>query len=54
MDVRAHSSLMDKLHYERADYSVVVKNQGTSSQGVEVGDLPGGKRQSDQAVFDLF
>ena len=27
MDVCAHSSLMEKPHYERADYSVVLKNQ---------------------------
>jgi hypothetical protein len=30
------------------------EEQGTSSEGVEVGDLPGWERQSDQAIFDLF
>jgi hypothetical protein len=44
----------NKLHYDRADYSVVVKKQGSSAEGVEVGDLPGWKRQSDQAVIDQF
>jgi hypothetical protein len=37
------------MQYARADYSVVVKNRG-----VEVGDLPGRKRQPAQAVIDLF
>jgi len=30
------------------------EEQGTSSEGVEVGDLPGWKCQSDQAIIDLF
>src|SRR5262245_15209760 len=47
-----HNSPMNKLYYERADYSVVVK--GTSSKGMEVGDLPGRKCQPHQAVIGLF
>jgi len=30
------------------------EEQGTSAEGVKVGDLPGGKRQPDQALIDLF
>jgi hypothetical protein len=30
------------------------EEQGASSEGVEVGDLSGWKRQSDQAIIDLF
>jgi hypothetical protein len=32
---------MGKPHYERANYSVVGEEQGTASEDVEVGDLPG-------------
>src|SRR5262250_3802288 len=49
-----HNSPMNKLYYERADYSVVVKNRGTSSKGMEVGDLPGRKCQPHQASIGLF
>src|SRR5499426_4766332 len=49
-----HNSPMNKLYYERADYSVVVKKQGTSSKGMEVGDLPGRKCQPHQASIGLF
>jgi hypothetical protein len=42
---------MGKLHYERAGCR---EEQGISSEGVEVGDLPRRKRQPDQAVIDLF
>jgi hypothetical protein len=28
--------------------------QGTTAEGVAVGDLPGWKRQSDQAIINLF
>jgi hypothetical protein len=45
---------MAKPYYERTDYSVVVKNRAPPPKGVEVGDLPGWKRQSDQAIIDLF
>jgi hypothetical protein len=30
------------------------EEQGAASEGVEVGDLSGWKRQSDQAIIDLF
>ena len=42
------------MQYARADYSVVVKNRAPPPKGVEVGDLPGRKRQPDQAVIDPF
>ena len=54
MDVRPIIPQLKKLYYERADYSVVVKKQGTSSEGMEVGDLPCRKCQPDQAVTGLF
>jgi hypothetical protein len=38
---------MNKLYYRREE-------QGTPSEGMEVGDLPGRKYQPDQAVTDLF
>jgi len=33
---RAHNSPMDKLHYERADYSVVVKNRAPPPKAWEI------------------
>jgi hypothetical protein len=45
---------MGKLYYERADYSVVVKNRAPPPEGMEVGDLPCRKCQPDQAVTGLF
>jgi hypothetical protein len=54
MDVRPIISPMDKVYYERADYSVVVKNRAPPPKGMEVGDLPGRKCQPDQTIADLF
>jgi hypothetical protein len=45
---------MAKPYYERTDYSVCREEQGAASEGVEVGDLSSWKRQSDQAIINLF
>jgi hypothetical protein len=45
---------MDKLHFERTDYSVVVKNRGTASELLEVGDLSCREIKPDKAIIGLF
>ena len=45
---------MDKLHFERTDYSVVVKNRAPPSEIVEVGDLSCRQIKPGGAVIDLF
>jgi hypothetical protein len=45
---------MAKPHYERTDYSVVVKNRAPPPKAWRWKIYRAGKRQSDQAIIDLF
>jgi hypothetical protein len=45
---------MGKLHYERADYSVVVKNRAPPPKAWRWEIYRGWKCQPDQAIIDLF
>jgi hypothetical protein len=45
---------MDKLHFDRTDYSVVVKNRAPPSELVEVGDLSRWEIKPHRAVIGLF
>jgi hypothetical protein len=45
---------MDKLHFDRTDYSVVVKKQGTASELLEVGDLSCREIKPGKAIIGLF
>jgi hypothetical protein len=45
---------MNKLQFDRTDYSVVVKNRAKVAEPVEMGDLPRRKIEPDMAVNVLF
>ena len=45
---------MDKLHFDRTDYSVVVKNRAPPPKTWRWEIYRAGKCQSDQAITDLF
>ena len=46
--------IMDKLHLDRTDYSVVVKNRAPPSELVEVGDLSRWEIKPYRAVIGVF
>ena len=51
---RGHNFPMDKPHFERTDYSVVVEEQSAASESLAVGDLSSRKCEPDKAIIGLF
>jgi hypothetical protein len=45
---------MDKLHFDRTDYSVAVKIEGAPSEFVEVGDLSCREIKPGKTIIGLF